>query len=306
LNPRKLLLILTLVIVLSLIAVVWLYPPNGDFRADNPFWNGLTTFTTQLRVSTINSFDSLRSPFKETALIVIPYAQFTETELDNLRQYVSLGGTLIILDDYGYGNQILSHVGLSMRFTDKPLLDPLFNYKNKWFPRITDFVQTPIAENVTSIVLNYASSLTNTSDTTVVAWSSQFSFLDLNGNSVWDTGEPTGPQPVAAFAKVGQGYAVAVSDPSILINSMINMDDNLNFIKNIIGIQASSPTIYVDQHHLPKTSLDEAKETIATVYELVSSPLGMLSLITVMLASALTPVWRRGEENEQIRVKEAE
>lgn len=297
-EPRKLLPILALFIVLSLTALVWFYPTIGDFRTGNPFWNGLTTFTTDFETSTVTSYNGIPSPSKETVLIVIPYVQFTETELNKLRQYVSLGGTLVVMDDYGYGNQILSHLGLIMRFTDKPLLDPLFNYKNKWFPRITDFTQTPIAKNVTSIVLNYASSLTNTSDTTVIAWSSRFSFLDLNGNSIWDTDEPTEPQPVAAFAKVDQGYVVAVSDPSILINSMMNMDDNLNFIKNVMEIQASSPTIYVDQYHLPKTSLDEAKETIATVGELVSSPLGALSLITVILALALTPVWRKGEKNE--------
>ena len=290
-----------MVIVLSLTALIWFYPPNGDFRTGNPFWNGLTTFTTDSKISIITSFDNLPSPTKETVLIIIPYTQLTETELDKLSRFVSLRGTLIVLDDYGYGNQILNRLELDMRFTGKPLLDPLFSYKSKWLPRITDFdrsIQTPITNNVTSIVLNHASTISNISDNAVVAWSSRFSFLDLNSDSTRETDEPSGPLAVAAYAKAGEGYVVAISDPSILINSMINMDANFNFIKNVMQIQSSNPTIFVDQSHLPRTSLDEAKETIGTTLKLVSSPLGTLSLITVVLALTLTPVWRKSGKNE--------
>lgn len=305
-SPRKTLPILALLIVLALTALIWFYPPNGDFITSNPFWNGLSTFTTDSKVTPIRSFDNLPSPSKETVLIVTPYTQFTETELDNLSQYVSRGGALIVLDDYGYGNQILNRLGLDMRFTGKPLLDPLFDYKNKWLPRITDFTQTPIANNMTSIVLNHASTISNVSDNAVIAWSSRFSFLDVNGDSTWETGEPMGPLPVAAYAKVGEGYVIAVSDPSFLINGMINMDDNLDFIKKLTQLQSSSPTIFLDQSHLPKTSLDDAKQTIATIYNSASSPLGTLSLITVILALALTPVWRKSGKNEQTSTERTE
>ena len=305
-DPRKTLPILALLIVLALTALIWFYPPNGDFRIDNPFWNGLSTFTTDFKVSIITSFDSLPPPSKQTVLIEIPYTQFTETDLNKLSQYVSAGGTLIVLDDYGDGNQILNGLGLDMRFTDKPLLDPLFNYKNEWLPRIIDFAQTPIINNITSIVLNHASTISNVSDNAVLAWSSQFSFLDVNGSSTWETGEPTGPLPVAAYTKVGEGYVAAVSDPSFLINSMINMDDNLKFINELVQIQSSSPTIYLDQSHLPKTSLDQAKQTISTIYDSASSPLGTLSLITVILALALAPVWRKNGKNEQTSIERTE
>lgn len=305
-DPRKTLPILALLIVLALTALIWFYPPNGDFITGNPFWNGLSTFTTDSKVSIIASFDNLPSPSKETVLIVIPYMQFTETELDKLSHYVSGGGTLIVLDDYGYGNQIFNRLGLNMRFTGKPLLDPLFDYKNKGLPRITDFTPTPITNNMISIVLNHASTISNVSDNAIMAWSSRFSFLDLNDDSTWETDEPTGPLPVAAYAKAGEGHVVAVSDPSFLINSMINMDDNLKFIKKVTEIQSSSPTIFLDQSHLPKTSLDDAKQTIATAYNSASSPLGTLSLITVILALALTPVWRKVEKNGQTSTERTE
>lgn len=292
----KLLPVLTLVIVLILAALVWLYPPTGDFRVDNPSWNGLSTFTTKFGASLVESLDRLPSNPKGTTLIVVPYEQFKESELEELRDYAALGGILIVLDDYGYGNQILNHLGLNTRFSGKPLLDPLFNYKNKWLPKLTDFEATPTTNGVRSIVLNHASSLGNTSDATVIVWSSRFSFLDLNDDSIWDAGEPIGPLPAIAYVRVGEGYLVAIADPSLLINSMISLDDNLIFIKNVMEFQGSNPEVLVDQNHLPKTPLDEAKETIATVYAAVSTPFDTLGLITVILALSLTPIWRRGEK----------
>jgi len=296
--PRKLLPILVLIIVLLLAALIWFYPATGDFRAGNPFWNGLTTFTVQFKASTTESLSDLPLTPKATALILVPYTQLSEQELEELKSYVSAGGTLIIMDDYGYGNQILSHLKLEMRFAGKPLLDPLFNYRNKWLPRITDFSQSPITSGVKSIVLNHATALYNVSETEALAWSSSFSFLDLDGDSAWDPDEPAGPFPVAAYTKVEEGYVVVVADPSIMINSMMVLDDNAAFIKNIVEVQGKNPKVMIDQSHLPREPLDEAKGTIAAVYALASSQMGTLSLITLTLTLTLIPLWWRKQKVE--------
>ena len=122
-----------------------------------------------------------------TALLLIPYVQFSAGELSELNSYVSNGGTLVVLDDYGFGNQVLSGVGLSMRFTGVPLLDPLYNYKDEWLPQIVDFAASPLTANVSSLVLNHATCLNTTSDATVLAFSSSFSFLDLKGTGTYDS-----------------------------------------------------------------------------------------------------------------------
>jgi hypothetical protein len=293
-KTSKLLLALTLVIIVSMVALVWFFPPNGDFRVENPFWNGLSMVYSQVKLTAIDSFDSLPSNPKGTALLLVPYEQFSESELAQLSSYVSNGGTLVVLDDYGFGNQVLSSVGLNMRFTGEQLLDPLFDYRNKWIPRITDFANTSIATNVSSIVFNHASSLNDTSDAAVAAYSSRFSFLDINGDGSWDNDEPSGPFPVMAYAKVSQGYVVAVADPSLFINGMIGLDDNLQFVNNVAGLQSANPKIFVDQSHLPKVPLDDAKAAFAFVYGLVSSPVGTLSLIAVILVLSLNSIWRKG------------
>jgi len=292
-EPHRLLPTLMLITLVLLTVLIWFYPSTGDFRLDNPFWNGLTTFTTKFEASKIESLNNLPSTAKGTVLILIPYSQLTGQELERLRSYVSTGGTLIVLDDYGFGNQVLSHLGLEMRFTGSPLLDPLFNYKNKRLPKITDFPQTPLTGGIKSMVLNHATALCNVSESEVLARSSRFSFLDSDGDSVWDPDEPTGPFPVAAYARVGEGYVVAVADPSIIINSMIVLDDNMAFMKNIVGFLGEKPKVMIDKSHLPTGPLEEAKEAVAKAYALVSSPIGTLSLITLILALTLYPLWKK-------------
>ena len=296
----KLLALLMLAITISFCIIVWFYPPTDDFVVGNPFWNGLSVYSNEAKVVPLKSYNNLPSSTKGTALIVIPYEPFTAVELAQLNNYVSSGGTLVLMDDYGFGNQVLSGLGLNMRFTGQPLLDPLYNYKNEWLPKITDFTPMPITANVSSVVLNHATCLNQTNDATVIAWSSAFSFLaDYNGTI--GANEPSGPFPYAAYEQVSQGYVIAVADPSILINSMINMDNNYQFITNLVRIQTADPKIYVDQTHLPPTTLDAAKAALATIYGVITYPLITLTLIVIVLAYSLKPIWNKREKHEQKR-----
>ena len=292
-GQRRFLLILTSVIVVLLAVVIWFYPSSEDFRDENPFWNGLKTFTTHFDASPISSLDSLPSTPEGTTLVVIPQLKLTEPEMESLGNYLSSGGTLVILDDFGYGNDILNYLGLDIRFTQDPLLDPLFNYKNEWFPRITDFAPIPVTENVQSIVLNHATSLSNVPEADIIAQSSKFSYSDSNGNSTPDDEDLKGPLPVAAALDVDKGYLVLIADPSILINSMEEKDDNQIFIENILKIKDPNPEILVDQSHVLEANLDEAKLSLATIRSALSSPLGISIIVVVTLILTLNPLWRK-------------
>lgn len=298
-KTNKILPTLALLIIIVLSAVIWFYPPTGDFRVDNPFWNGMSVLNSQAEVVPLDSFSNLPASGSGTTLILVPYEQFSDTELSQLRIYVSSGGTLVLLDDYGYGNQVLAGLGLSMRFIGKPLVDPLFDYKNGQLPKITDFAPLPFTSNVSSVVFNHATALSGISGTTVIASSSSFSFIDENNNDEFDSEDIAGPLPVAAYTKINTGYIVTVADPSCLINGMISMDDNMLFISNVVSIQGNNPQVFVDQSHLPNAPLDEAKGTLATVYNVVASPLGTLSLIALALAISLKSLLSRHENNDK-------
>jgi hypothetical protein len=107
----------------------------------------------------IDNLSNLPKTTAETAVVIIPYTQIAELELSQIGTYVRNGGTLVLFDDYGYGNQILSSLDAEIKFSGKPLIDPLFNYNTKTLPKIADFTADKITTNVSSIVLNHAQTL---------------------------------------------------------------------------------------------------------------------------------------------------
>ena len=247
---------------------------------------GARDFLSDFAVLPLDSLSALPAISQETTLIVIPYVGFASADLAKLKDYVNSGGTLVVLDDYGFGNEILEYLELEIRFTGRQLLDPLFNYKNRNFPRIINFASEPATSEVKSLVFNHATSLENVSQDYVIAWSSYFSFLDENQNGEWNDGEPKGLLPVIANSQIGKGELISVADPSLLINSMLEMGDNRQFLKNLVQGQ-----IFLDQSHLPEVSLDEAKGKLKITRNVLATIWATLGLILLVLALTLRPIW---------------
>ncbi len=267
---RRFLVILSIVLVLILTIVVWFFPSNEDFRTDNPFWNGTRDIISSDSATPLESLSDLPSSPRGSTLILIPYLEFTPAELGELNSFVTKGGTLVLADDYGYGNQILEYLELEVRFSGQILLDPLFNYKNKWLPRISHIMPSIITSNTESLVLNHATCLIDVETSDVLALSSSFSFLDLNGNQAWDESEPTGPLPVISQHNLDGGKVILISDPSIFINSMETMESNYTLIQNIAAITTSR--LLIDQSHLPPSNLHQSKNLLASIREPFTTP----------------------------------
>lgn len=288
-NLRRFPVILTIVLVIILTIVVWFFPPDDDFRTENPFWNGTKEISASYPVSSLKSLSDLPTRPQGSALILIPYLQSTPAELEALNSFVIQGGTLILADDYGYGNQILEYLGLKARFAEQPLLDPLVNYKNKWFPQIPHIKSSPFTSDIENLVFNHATCLTNIEAANVLALSSSFSFLDLNGDQTWQEGEPTGSLPVISLHNLGSGQLILVADPSMFINSMETMTGNDNFMHNIATITASN--LLIDQSHLPPSNLHQTKNLLAHLRGFLVTPLGTLGLVILALTITLMPLW---------------
>lgn len=286
---RKFLLILTITLVVLLAILLWFFPSNQDFRIENSFWNGAKDFSLTFPAKPLASLSDLPTSPAGTTLILIPYLNFSTTELEELNNFVTQGGTLVLADDYGWGNQILGYLGLKARFSEQPLLDLLSNYRNKWFPRIFYFEASPLTTNVKSLVFNHATSLTDIESSNAIALSSAFSFIDLNGNGDWDKDEPAGPLPVISSHSLGRGRIILIADPSIFINSMQTVDDNLTFIQNL----TATSSLFIDQSHLPLSNLYQTKNLLANIRSfLITSPVTFGATILVILGT-LIPIWRR-------------
>ena len=289
-NLHKFLVILTIALVIILTIAVWFFPSDEDFRTENPFWNGTKNISSSYPVSPLQSLSDLPSSPQGSTLILIPYLNFTPAELEELNSFVTQGGILILADDYGYGNQILKYLGFKVRFSGQPLLDPLSNHKNKWFPRIFHLKSSLLTSNIEGLVFNHATCLTNVETADALALSSTFSFLDLNGDQTWQEDEPTGPLPVISHHNLGSGQIILIADPSLFINSMETMESNYNFIQNIAAITTSN--LLIDQSHLPPSNLHQTKNLLAYMRGSLITPLGTLGLVIVALTITLMPLWR--------------
>ncbi len=291
--PSILLVVLVLAAAVSLVCI-WFYPSFQDFTEYNEEWNGIRIFANESGGTVISSLDMIPESPDKSVLITIPSIDYSDQELARLKQFVNDGGTLLLMDDFGYGNTVLTYLGVDARFTGRPLLDPLFCYRNQSIPFITDF-ETEVKESgILFITLNHATTLNNIVAEQAIAWSSTSSFLDVNDNERWEQDEPNGPFAVAAVIPVGKGTLKLVSDPSIIINNTFPKDENREFIQYLTQNQGETNHVLIDSSHLVKTPLDTAKERVMGLRTALSNPYALLGIIAVIFAAVFGYNFRKG------------
>src|SRR5271157_507018 len=167
-----------IIVVLVSLGTIWVYPSVQAFMASNTEWNGINKFCNEFNVQNIDSLAALPDQPQQDVLITVPYLEYSADQLMQMEQFIENGGKLILMDDFGYGNSFLEYAGIPARFDNIPLLDPLFNYKNEYFPRILTFNSSITASGITVIVFNHGTALSGVSQSQALAWSSNVSFLD--------------------------------------------------------------------------------------------------------------------------------
>jgi hypothetical protein len=240
-----------------------------DFSIFNSGWNGTSElailtyqagkFTPSFRVEATGtdiSVVQLRlseielDPMTDALVIIGPTKSFSSTEGAIVGDFVRNGGTLLLADDFGTGNTLLTGMGASSRFAGNLVMDLAFE-KQPEFSVCFDFSPDQMTHNVTTALLNYPSALTvNTSTTQTLARTSIASWMDTNGDRLQEPGEPRGPFPVLAKERLGLGNIVLLSDPSALINGMRGHLDNSLLSGNILNyISAERSSVYFDESH---------------------------------------------------------
>lgn len=246
----------------------------------NTMWNGIKNFSSEVSAAQLDSIKNLPGEPGNSVLISIPYLPYVAEDLEKIRGFVEGGGTLLLADDYGYGNQVLERLGVQARFDGRPLLDPLFCYKNQWMPKVIDFTAPG---NFKTLILNHATALNQVPFEQVIAWSEESSYIDSNENQAWDKGESKGRLPVVAQTRVGKGVVIIISDPSLMINTMIGQADNRAFIVHLLGSQDNRKNILFDISHLSQTPLDVSKSWLDRMREIMREPYPLLAVILVII-----------------------
>jgi len=183
------------------------------------------------------------------------------------------------------------------------MLDPVFYYKSWRMPKAINLATHYLTSGVEEIALNVPSVLiVEDPRVGVLAYSSSFSFLDLDGDLEPSAEEPKGPFAVVAVATYGKGLLVLFSDSSAFLNSVIGLGDNLKLLQNIV----EGKRVYVDVGVWPPSAPREAyRGAVLAVYNALSAPelKYSLALATATVIYALARRERavlRGAEVEEV------
>lgn len=293
---RSLFLILLFIIVGAIFSILLIKasPSNVDFSLDNTGWNG---FSWLRELGSQQIYDLkiiMNSPEKSILIIPSPSREPSKNEVETIKAFLRRGGTLIIANDYGYGNHWLKEIDGCEAFGSSPVLDTVLFDSDIALPKASSFNMT--------ITLNMAvfldTTCLNNKEITVLLQTSTFSFVDENINKQKDENEPSGPFVIGLMYKYGEGKIILLGDPSIMINYMIEKEDNREFVELLLG----DKNVYVYGSILDETTLIKAKSMLNKVYVMLSAPeikytLGLsVALVLSTLITRLVAIYGKKEK----------
>ncbi|NGM70755.1 DUF4350 domain-containing protein [Natronolimnobius sp. AArcel1] len=274
--PRVLLASLVIVVCLGFgIAAATSTAAFGPF---NPSWDGMSELHDQINDEPGVESDLIRETTQYTdhqsnetvAFVVAPDEPYTGADLERLEQFVADGGTLVVFENFDTpGNDLLADVGASAHADGELLRDHQNYYQGPSMPIATGITDHTYTEGVDQLTLNYAASI-EPNNATVLVETSDAAYRDLNRDGELSDGEEPGAYPVATVEPVSSGQVIAVSDPSIAINAMIDEPDNEAFLR---AIYTDADQVLIDLSHA-----DELPPLASATLTLRESPLLQLFL----------------------------
>jgi len=221
----------------SLVFFVHLSSSNREFSGDNTGWNGTSRFFSDLdrhRVEHIAGPAQLSLSWRNATLLIIAPSRIpTGPEISAYRSFLDAGNTIIIADDFGTANAILTGIGSTISVLPGNLSSVDREYAD--FSSVVAYRAAdggPV-ENVYSILLNRPAALAGG---TPLMRTSTLSWIDLNGDRRISRNEVLGVSVVMASDPRWEGRLVVLSDPSIFINAMADAGqahDNRQLIRNL-------------------------------------------------------------------------
>lgn len=212
----------------------------------NPSWDGLSAIAASANVQPVYRFDDLAGASAgDTLLIIGPAEPFTGIETDQVSDFVRLGGHLVLMDDYGTGNDLLAGLGSPVAIGRSPLCQGSNYYKRASFPVIDPIASEGLTANVGSLLLNHPTALQVNDTTQILAGTTGEAWLDSNDDARFNGREAFGTFPVMARFPYGQGEVTVLSDADPLSNGMLDRYDNRGLLTNILR----SGIVYVDVAH---------------------------------------------------------
>ncbi|HEY2744396.1 MAG TPA: DUF4350 domain-containing protein, partial [Polyangia bacterium] len=188
---------------------------GGDYKLDSREWNGLGRLADEAAAAgcTMTATDSLDWSALEARDVV--WFVYPRTAVDGgmLRRWLEAGGRAVVADDFGASDAALA--ALEIRRLRGDLSSPAIDRYdgNEALPIARQTLSTELSVGIPDLVANHPAFFSAATPAT-------FSF-----------------SPGAALVvegRLGKGYFVAIADPSVLINNMLDIDENLAFARALV------------------------------------------------------------------------
>lgn len=210
----------------ALLAAILLRPTaaraQDDYQLASQQWNGLSEVgalsqALGIDIVEVGSLD-LSTLGPATPLLVL-YPASDLPAADMLR-FLRGGGRLAVADDFGSGGAILERLGVE-RSTEPVANPPSAWNDNANLPLAVPRQAHPLNAGVDELATNHPATLRSPLP------------------PVFDFGTPD--RSVVVAGAVGEGRVVLISDPSVLINNMLQFAGNRRFAENLLRYLAAAP-----------------------------------------------------------------
>ncbi len=185
-----------------------------DFHISHKGWNGLSDFATLAAdlgcpIEVRRTLDYGALDGQDVLLFLHPETAIDES---NLLAFLAAGGRAVLADDYGQSSGVLGRLGISRRTSSLPPGTPRYR-DGQELPIAVPTRGTAIGRAATELVANHSGFFTS-------ALPATYSFAAGAG--------------LVIEATVQRGRVVAIADPSLFINNMLQLPGNRDFAARLV------------------------------------------------------------------------
>ncbi|MEM0241655.1 MAG: DUF58 domain-containing protein [Fervidicoccaceae archaeon] len=246
-NKRIILTISLLIGVLIFLVLLLTMPSNIDYSILNNGNLGLSRFYAEYKPLVMLDYNELaKINSNNTILLVNGINQSKTVDLEKLKIFIENGGEVAITGNGQFINSILNGLGIKDYVSDYHVYDPVLN---KGTPKLVVALSSIYNSNVSI----YEPFLFNVKQGEPIIATSNYSYVDLNGNGYWDLNEPIGSFIIGARYSIGKGELYVIAANGLIVNSIINY--NNNFLDNLL----KGKKVFIDQSFLSGNLLEYLK-----------------------------------------------
>lgn len=233
--------------------IIYTQPSTTSYSIVNYGRDGLSKLREAyeaLVVTDLNNIARNTDPLN-TAYLIIRSSDVSPSDADVITQLVAHGGYVIISGSPEFVKSLSRYAGLNLTITNRTIYDMIYNGGDRLHPR-------GFSRYCGNTFITYKPYYVLLGTSEAIAYSSNFSYVDLNSNGYMDIEEPLGSFPLATSIDLGKGRLILVFSPQVFTNELF--ESNKDFIDCIV----SNRKLVIDQTEIRGDFIEYLRVVVST------------------------------------------